>query len=135
MENQKIDNIVLYDGDCGFCNFWVQWILTNDMHDRFRFASLQSEFGQNFLKNNDLPAENFDTLYFISDGNYYKKMYAVIKIGTVLGGIYHGLFALRALPKVMLDAMYNKVAENRKKLAGESCLLPTPEQRKKFLTQ
>lgn len=67
------NNVVLYDGDCGFCNFWVQWILNNDSYDRFQFASLQSEYGQNFLKNQELPTDIFDTLYFIKDGMYYKK--------------------------------------------------------------
>ncbi len=127
------NNVVLYDGDCGFCNFWVQWILNNDTHDRFKFASLQSEYGQNFLQNQGLPLITFDTLYFLKDGNYYKKMYAVIKIGEVLGGAYKGLLSLKILPKFILNKMYDKVAENRKKLAGESCLLPTPEQRKKFI--
>ncbi|WP_312423189.1 DCC1-like thiol-disulfide oxidoreductase family protein [Epilithonimonas sp.] len=127
------NNVVLYDGDCGFCNFWVQWILNNDSHDRFKFASLQSEYGQNFLKNQELPTDTFDTLYFIKDGMYYKKMYAVIKIGETLGGVYYGLFSLKVLPKFILNKMYDTVADNRKKLAGESCLLPTPEQRKKFI--
>lgn len=129
----KYDNVVLYDGECGFCNFWVQWILNNDSHDRFKFASLQSEYGQNFLINQGLPTDTFDTLYFIKKGNFYKKMYAVIKIGEVLGGVYTGLLSLRVLPKFILDKMYDQVAENRKKLAGESCLLPTLEQRKKFV--
>lgn len=133
MTNNETLHIVLYDGDCGFCNFWVQWILKNDRHDRFRFASLQSDYGQTFLKNNGLPTENFDTLYFISEGKYYQKMYAVIRIGQVLGGAYNGLLGLRVLPKFALDRMYDAVAENRKKLAGETCLLPTAEERKKFL--
>lgn len=129
----QYNHIVLYDGDCGFCNFWVQWILNNDSHDRFSFASLQSHYGQDFLRNNGLKTEDFDTLYFISGGLYYKKMYAVIKIGQILGGAYAGLVSLRILPKLVLDKIYDKVAENRKKIAGESCLLPTPEQRKKFI--
>lgn len=130
----KPDNIVLYDGDCGFCNFWVQWILNNDSEDRFRFASLQSDFGQNFLKNHGLKTENFDTLYFISGGKYYQKMYAVIRIGQVLGRQYRLLTALRVFPRFILDALYDIVANNRTKLAGQSCLMPTAAQREKFLS-
>ena len=40
---------VLYDGECGFCNFWVHWILKKDTKNNFLFASLQSDFGQQFL--------------------------------------------------------------------------------------
>ncbi len=41
---------LFYDGDCGFCNFWVHWILKNDSKDQFLFASLQGKFGQEFLR-------------------------------------------------------------------------------------
>lgn len=80
------DNIVLYDGDCGFCNFWVQWILKRDRKGRFRFAPLQSGYGQEYLRSRGLPAENFSTLYFLKNGRRYTKMYAVIEIGRTLGG-------------------------------------------------
>ncbi|WP_312820346.1 thiol-disulfide oxidoreductase DCC family protein [Kaistella carnis] len=81
------NNVVLYDGDCGFCNFWVQWILNNDSYDRFQFASLQSEYGQNFLKNQELPTDIFDTLYFIKDGMYYKKKLFLKKLFQEEDGI------------------------------------------------
>ena len=43
---------VFYDGDCGLCNYWVQWILKNDHQKQFLFSALQSEFSQKFLKDN-----------------------------------------------------------------------------------
>ena len=128
------DNIVLYDGDCGFCNFWVQWILKRDRVGRFRFAPLQSGYGQGYLRSRGLPAENFSTLYFLKNGRRYTKMYAVIEIGRTLGGGYRALGLLRMFPKIVLDKIYDMVAKNRKKIAGESCLLPSAEQRERFIS-
>lgn len=127
-------NIILYDGDCGFCNFWVQWLLKKDTHNRFKFASLQSNYGQNFLRSKNQPLENFDTVYMISGDEYFTKLDAVAEIGRSLGGIYTSFALLKLIPKFLADKIYGKIAANRQSLATESCLLPTPEERKKFIT-
>ncbi|NHW59559.1 DUF393 domain-containing protein, partial [Escherichia coli] len=78
---------LFYDGDCGVCNRWVQWVLKNDKNDNFRFVALQSSFGQSFLKDRNLPTSNFSTLYLWKPNAFYlTKSDAVIKIGRVLGG-------------------------------------------------
>lgn len=126
---------VLYDGDCGFCNFWVQWILEKDEKDRFMFASLQSPFGQEFLKERGLETQDFNTLYLWKpQGFYLVKSKAVVEIAKILGGTYGFLARLNFLPVALTDVIYDKVAANRQKLATESCLLPTPEQRKKIIS-
>lgn len=126
--------IVLYDGDCGFCNFWVRWILERDEDDHFMFAALQSQFGQNFLKKNNLSQEKFDTLYLITpSGSYFERSSAVMQIGRTLGGIYTSFQLGILLPKAFRDFLYNKIAKNRQKLASARCLLPTAEERRKFI--
>ena len=62
---------VLYDGECGFCNFWVHWILKKDTKNNFLFASLQSDFGQQFLNERNLESKNLDTLYLWKPEKYY----------------------------------------------------------------
>ncbi|WP_373710272.1 thiol-disulfide oxidoreductase DCC family protein, partial [Kaistella sp.] len=62
---------VFYDGECGFCNFWVHWILKKDVKNQFLFASLQSEFGQQFLSERNLELKNLDTLYLWKPEKYY----------------------------------------------------------------
>lgn len=126
---------VLYDGDCGFCNYWVQWILAKDVHDRFMFASLQSAFGQEFLQDRGLQTQNFNTLYLWKpEGYYLVKSKAVLQIAKILGGTYGFLAGINFLPAFITDKIYDKVAANRKSLAAESCLLPTNEQRKKIIS-
>lgn len=128
-----MDNIVLYDGECGFCNFWVQWILKHDSERRFRFAPLQGEFGQQFLSSNRLSTTVFDTVYFIKSDKYYSKLGAIAEIGNTLGGAYSLLMAAKFLPDFIADGIYGAVSRNRKKIAGESCMLITAEQKKQFM--
>ncbi len=126
-------NVVLYDGDCGFCSFWVQWILKYDRHDRFRFASLQGSYGQEFLRLNNLPNKEFDTVYLVTPAKSYARLAAVGEIGSLLGGVFSLLKVLGIIPSIIADPIYDKIARKRKTLAAEACLLPTPAERKKFL--
>ena len=125
---------VFYDGECGFCNFWVHWILEKDVKNRFLFASLQSDFGQQFLKDRDRELKDLDTLYLWKPEDYYlQKSHAVFKIAEIIGGSYQLLSYLHFLPTGLTDFFYDQVAANRKKLASATCEIPTPEQRKKFI--
>ena len=46
--------ILLYDGECGFCNFWVQWVLKNDQKKEIQFSPLQGDFAKDYFKKNNL---------------------------------------------------------------------------------
>lgn len=125
---------IFYDGDCGFCNYWVQWILKRDEKDRFRFASLQSNFGQQFLWQRGLDRNQFNTLYLWKPNVYYLvKSKAVTQIAKILGGKYALMAYLNILPGFISDKIYDRISENRMKLAAGKCYLPTEEERKKFL--
>lgn len=125
---------VFYDGDCGFCNFWVQWILKNDLKDQFMFAALQSDFGQEFLKKRGLETKQLSTLYLWKPQSFYlKKSEAALKIASILGGKYSFIGYLSFVPKFISDFFYDKVSENRKKLATNTCFLPNEKERAKFV--
>ncbi|WP_294222367.1 thiol-disulfide oxidoreductase DCC family protein [Chryseobacterium endophyticum] len=132
--NWQDKHIVFFDGDCGVCNFWVQWILERDKKDRFMFASLQSDFGQQFLSDRGLNTKVFNTMYLWKPQQYYlEKSRAVLKIADLLGGIYKLSAIGKIMPKFLSDKVYDKVSENRMKLANQKCYLPTPKERKKFI--
>ncbi|WP_294331822.1 DCC1-like thiol-disulfide oxidoreductase family protein [uncultured Chryseobacterium sp.] len=132
--NWQDKHIVFFDGDCGVCNFWVQWILERDKKERFMFASLQSDFGQQFLSERGLNTKVFNTMYLWKPQQYYlEKSRAVLKIADLLGGIYKLSAIGKIMPKFLSDKVYDKVSENRMKLANQKCYLPTPKERKKFI--
>lgn len=132
--------IVLYDGVCGLCNRLVQFILKRDVHDRFRFASLQSEFAATLLKRHGADSRDLDTFYLVIDQgqpeeHVLMRSDAILHVVNTLGGIWTLAGAGRILPKVLRDGMYRLVARNRYRVFGkhESCLLPEPNHRAKFL--
>jgi len=134
MENWQDKHIVFFDGECGVCNFWVQWILEKDKNDQFMFASLQSDFGQNFLSERGLETKVFNTMYLWKPNEYYlMKSRAVLKIASLLGGIFKLSAIGKIVPAFLSDKVYDIISKNRMKLANQKCYLPTPHQRKKFI--
>jgi len=127
-------HIVFFDGECGVCNFWVQWILERDQKDQFMFSSLQSDFGQKFLSERGLETQQFNTLYLWKPHQYYLiKSKAVLKIANLLGGIYNLSVIGKLIPTFISDKIYNKISENRMKLSAQKCFLPDQHQKKKFI--
>lgn len=128
------NRVLLYDGDCGFCNFWVKWVLKNDRSKTIHFAPLQGKFGKEFLAKNGFSLTDFNTLYFIEKENeYYTKLDAVIKMGSIMKGVFGLLQLLKIIPKFIRDFIYDNVAKNRKKLMSNNCFLPTKEERARFI--
>jgi predicted DCC family thiol-disulfide oxidoreductase YuxK len=132
--------IVLYDGVCGLCNHLVQFLLKRDTHDRFRFASLQSEFANNLLRRHGADPHDLDTVYVVRDyglpsQSLLARSDAVLYMLTQLGGLWKLAGVGRVLPKAFRDAIYKIVARNRYRVFGkhESCMLPEPKHRAKFL--
>lgn len=131
---------MLYDGVCGLCNRLVQFILQRDVHDRFRFASLQSEFAATLLKRHGADSRDLDTFYVVIDqGKTGERVLmrsdAILHVAGILGGIWKLAGAGRILPRVLRDAVYKVVARNRYRVFGkhETCMLPSPQHRQKFL--
>lgn len=133
MNSQKI---ILFDGVCNLCNSTVQKIIENDDKNQFKFASLQSEFGQKFLQKNDLSTEEFNSIILVEGENFYTRSDAALRIGKELKGIYKLSGILFVFPKFIRNAVYDWISRNRYKWFGkqESCWLPTPELQQKFIT-
>jgi predicted DCC family thiol-disulfide oxidoreductase YuxK len=127
--------IVLFDGVCNLCNASVRFVLDRDPAGRFRFASLQSEAGRRLLEAHRLPTDELSTVVVVADGRAYTRSDAALRIARGLGGGWPALGALRLVPRPLRDAAYGVVARNRYRWFGrkEECMLPTPEQRSRFL--
>jgi predicted DCC family thiol-disulfide oxidoreductase YuxK len=127
--------VLLFDGVCNLCNASVQWVLTHDREAQFRFASLQSETGQHLLRRHGLDAENFDTVVLVDGDRVFLRSDAPLEIARRIGGGWKLLFFLRIVPRFLRNAVYNFVARNRYRWFGqrESCMLPRPEWKERFL--
>ena len=131
----KTRKIILFDGICNLCNQSVQFVIEHDSKNQFRFASLQSDFGQDFLKKNKLEAIQFDSIVFIEDDQFYTKSSAALKIAKYLDGLTSWLTIFMIVPKPLRDIVYSFIAKNRYRWFGknESCWLPTKELKAKFI--
>jgi predicted DCC family thiol-disulfide oxidoreductase YuxK len=133
--------IVLYDGVCGLCNRLVQFLLKHDQHDRLQFASLQSDFAARVLTRHGLDPKDLDTLHVIENYEHGRERIldrsdAILRAGYELGGVWKvGATLGKFVPRPLRDAFYRFVARNRYRVFGkfETCMLPEPEHRKKFL--
>ena len=132
--------MVLYDGVCGLCNRLNQFLLKRDTHDRFRFASLQSDLAASLLKRHGADPSELDTVYVVLDYNQpgerlLARSDAILHLVTQLDGIWKWAGVGRLLPKVWRDGIYKLVARNRYRVFGkhDSCMLPEPKHRHKFL--
>ncbi|ADX68328.1 MULTISPECIES: thiol-disulfide oxidoreductase DCC family protein [Weeksella] len=131
----KSEKIILFDGICNLCNQSVQFVLEHDKNKHFRFASLQSEFGQMFLRKHGLDTKNFDSIVLLDGDTFFTKSDAVLRIAKELHHPARLLSYCAILPKNSRDFFYSFIAKNRYRLFGkkESCWLPTPELKSRFL--
>lgn len=127
--------IVLFDGDCNFCDASVQFIIKRDPYAHFYFTSLQSERGRQLKKQYGIAKEE-DSVVLIENGKAYTQSSAALRIAKKLDGLWHLLFLLVLVPKPIRDRFYKYIAQNRYKWFGKkenTCALPTPEMKKRFL--
>ena len=104
-------NIVFYDGDCGFCNKTVQFILKNDKKNSIYFAAIQSDFARNFFKENHAPEPDMSTFYFFTESNLYSKSNASLALLRLLRFPFPLLQIGRIIPVCWRDNLYDFVAK------------------------
>jgi predicted DCC family thiol-disulfide oxidoreductase YuxK len=133
--------ILLYDGVCGLCNRFVQFILRRDRNAVFRFASLQSALAARILARHGANPSDLDTVYVVVHPNA-KNEYLLFRSDAVLfvlkqlGGLGRlGAFLLQLPPKFLRDWAYNIVARHRYRVFGRSdvCTPPRNQDRGRFL--
>ena len=132
----KDKKIILFDGVCNLCNNAVNFIIEHDKKDVFRFASLQSQIGQKLTSERGIDPDELDSIVLIEPGvAYYKKSTAALEISKELSGGYSMLQYFSFLPEGLRDGVYDLIANNRYKWFGkkDSCMIPTPELKAKFL--
>ena len=132
----KDKKIILFDGVCNLCYSSVQYVIKHDKKDIFRCVSLQSDLGQKILKHIGINPIHTDSIVLYEPGiSYYYKSTAALEIAKGLSGIFTLATIFKILPAGIRDFVYDYVAKHRYKWYGkkESCMIPTPELKSKFL--
>ena len=124
-----------YDGDCGLCDRFVQFVLRHDRREYFQFATLQSEAGRELLSRLELPQGDLKTVVLVEADGSFLRSSATLRVCRRLGGLWPLLYAFMVIPKPWRDGVYSFVARNRKrwfKPPGECPVMP-PEWRRRFV--
>ncbi len=127
--------LILFDGVCNFCNSSINFIIDHDPEKNFKFVPLQSELGQSVLKQFNKNTKDFDSVILLKNNQLYQKSEAAIEITKHLSGAWKYLAVFGILPAFILDFFYDIIAKNRYRIFGktETCRMPTPELRERFL--
>ncbi len=129
-------SIILFDGVCNLCNSSIDFILKRDPKNRFLVGPLQDEVGRSLLQRHGIDETYLDSLVLIEDGKIFKRSTGALKIARNLGGLWPIFYPLIYLPEFVRDPIYDWIGKNRYRWFGkkETCRLPTPEEKAKFLT-
>ncbi len=128
--------LILFDGVCNLCNGFVNFVIDRDSQNHFKFAPLQSQMGQKILQDFNLQTTDFQTVILLKDNKILKKSDAVLEIVKYLDGPLRFLQYTKIIPRFLRDLVYDFVAANRYRFFGkqDTCRIPTPELKSKFLT-
>lgn len=127
--------VVFFDGECNLCNGAVQFIIKNNTGKQLKFASLQSDFGQEILNRHNKAALNFETLFFLENGKLKERSEAIFAI-LKFTPKFSFLRLFRFLPTKISNFFYNIISRNRFSWFGkpQSCFLPSPEYMDRFIS-
>lgn len=127
--------VLLFDGVCNLCNGSVNFIIDRDPAAYFKFAPLQSASGRALLEKHHLPSDRMDTLVLVEDDHAYVRSTAALRIARRLVSPWPLLALFLIVPRFLRDLAYKLIAANRYRWFGksESCRLPTPALRSRFL--
>lgn len=125
--------IIFFDGVCNLCNFFVDFVVKRDAEGKFQFAPLQGETARRTL-----PAtsrEGLRSVVLWNQGQHFERSDAALMVLQQLGALWGTVKILWVFPRPLRDFVYRVIARSRYQFFGkrETCRLPTPEERARFL--
>ena len=135
MSLKQQHKIILFDGVCNLCNTSVNFVIRKDKKDCFRFAALQSDIGKEYTTKYNINSTETDSILLVDKDKVYLKSTAALHIVKSLSGGYPLFYGFIIIPVFIRNWVYDYVATNRYKWFGkkESCMIPTPELKAKFM--
>lgn len=126
--------VIVFDGDCLFCQRSVRFIHRHDRADAYRFAARQTPAGARLLADAGVGLAP-NSMVLIDDQGTWLRSDAVLRIASSLGAPWSAARALLAVPRPLRDAVYSLVARVRHGLTPflPACELPDAALRAKIL--
>ena len=109
--------IVLYDGDCNFCNKWISFVKNKLQKDEISFIPFNSIEGMKIIEKFQIKNQN--SVVYIKNNIVFFKSSAVLKICKQLQFPYNLLQFSKIIPNFLLNFAYDFIAKRRLKLTSK----------------
>ncbi len=125
--------VIFFDGVCGLCNGFVDFVIKHDKKNIFLFSPLQSEFAAKSLPTKF--TQDLETVVLLNQQEIKFKAPAVIEICRNLGSFWTLAIIFKIVPNVILNIFYDLVSKYRYLIFGkkETCRIPSKEERDRFV--
>ncbi|HVF87084.1 MAG TPA: DCC1-like thiol-disulfide oxidoreductase family protein [Pyrinomonadaceae bacterium] len=127
--------ILFFDSHCLLCDGSVRFVLRHERRPLINFAPINGKAWREIFGAGGGP-EPAASVVLIDEAGVHTKSKAVIRIQRHMGGAWKWFGALSmVVPSFVRDFFYDIIARNRYTWFGrtDECLLPTPENRSRFL--
>lgn len=125
--------LVLFDDECGFCSFWVRFIIARDHRKHFVFAPLRAEWARGLRESAQELGD--ETVLFYTDGCLYSRSEAVLQIARNFSFPWNLVWLCRFIPRVIRDRVYRLIAKNRYRIFQRgACLYPSHQDTERFIS-
>lgn len=130
----KKQPILLFDGECVFCNKSIQFFLKRERTKKIHFAPLESEIGKALKSYFEIDEKN-DSIILIRNHDAYIKSCAALRLTNYMRGLWPVLIIFVVIPPFLRNIVYDFIAKRRKKWFGrtESCSMINADDKKRFL--
>jgi predicted DCC family thiol-disulfide oxidoreductase YuxK len=136
----RANNLLLYDGRCGFCAASVAFMLRHERQHTLRFATLEGATGSEIRRRHP-ELEAIDSVVWVeppAEGRaeqVFVRSAAALRAARYLGGPWRLLAVGYLLPAGIRNGIYDWVARHRHSLSagGPRCFVPSPDQASRFL--
>lgn len=126
--------VLLIDGTCIFCNYWLQKVYKWDKHSRIKFGSIQEYSTYEISKTYPID-KSIDSVVLLYKNKLYYKSTAILYVLKTIGGWRSSTIIFFIIPRFIRDFFYDLVAKNRYKWFGQKddCLLPSAVDKSRFI--
>lgn len=109
--------IVLFDGECNFCNTWISFLKSKLHKNEISFIAFKSIEGIKTIGKYQLKNQN--SVAYIQNDIVFFKSCAVLKICKQLRFPYNLFYFSKIIPTLILDFAYDFIAKRRLKLTSK----------------
>lgn len=126
--------LVLYDGTCGLCDGFVQWLLRRDPAGVLRFAPLEGPTAA-AVRARHPGIAGVDSVVFVDADGAHVRSEAALRTVAALGGGWRLVALARVVPRAVRDAVYDVIARTRHRWFGRrvACRVPGAAERERFV--